>query len=62
MPHTSVPLTENSACLLWPLTSMTKRICPRPKSGAAAERTYPKSKVGVVVEKSYPMSKVRGGG
>ena len=49
MPHTSVPLTENSACFLWPLTSPT-------------EGSYSMLKVGAPAERSYPMSKVRGGG
>ena len=49
MPHISVPLTKNSACFLWPLTSLT-------------EGSYSMSKVGVPAERSYPMSKVRGGG
>ena len=35
---------------------------PRPRSGAAAERSYPIRRPGVVARKSYPMPKARGSG
>ena len=39
---------------------MLFRSAPRPRSGAAAERSYPTSEVRGAAEKSYPTSEVRG--